>query len=135
IFSAVQTAIVTGTAGIIPPGKSGLHFFFNWWTYTNKDIAWMLAAFAIGHAFRELIPFLNGGWYRTLSPLLVMFRPYGRVFIQQITVIVGSMFLVFNLGVGFIVVFAGAKILMEVYFSLDRLIGTMLQRYRQRSGE
>jgi len=50
-----------------------------------------------------------------------MFQPYGRIFIQQVTVIVGSMFLSFGAGKFFILIFAAIKIFFEVYINFDLL--------------
>jgi uncharacterized membrane protein len=51
-----------------------------------------------------------------------MFQPYGRIFIQQVTVILGSMFLSFGAGKIFILVFALIKIFFEVIVDFDLII-------------
>ena len=51
-----------------------------------------------------------------------MFQPYGRIFIQQVTVILGSMFLSFGAGKIFILVFAAIKIFFEVFIDFENLI-------------
>jgi hypothetical protein len=51
-----------------------------------------------------------------------MFQPYGRIFIQQITVILGSTFLSFGAGKLFILVFAFIKIFFEVIVDFNGII-------------
>jgi hypothetical protein len=51
-----------------------------------------------------------------------MFQPYGRIFVQQVTVILGSMFLSFGAGKVFILVFALIKIFFEVIVDFDLII-------------
>lgn len=119
IFAAVQTTIFSQTAGIIPRGKGFFYFFLHWWEFINKDIAYMLAAFVISYLVRDLIPFFQRKAYKTVPMMLLMFQPYGRVIVQQFTVILGSMFLTFGLGGGFILVFALVKIFAEVYLRVD----------------
>lgn len=65
----------------------------------------------------------------------VMFQPYGRIFIQQFTVILGSMFLSFGFGKGFILVFASAKILFEVYFNFDTILNKAMKDMEKESGK
>lgn len=135
IFAAVQTSIFSGVAGIIPTGKGPLYFFFHWWEYINEDIAWMLGGFVLSYFARDLIPFIVHKRYQDTPMMILMFQPYGRIIIQQFTVILGSMFLTFHLGKVFIIVFALAKILVEVYLNIDWLLGSSLEKLKQRSGE
>ena len=48
-----------------------------------------------------------------------MFQPYGRIFIQQVTVILGSMFLSFGAGTVFILIFAAIKIFFEIFIDFN----------------
>lgn len=122
LFAAVQNGIFSQVANITPPGSGMLHFFFHWYEYINKDIGMMLSAFVVGYLAKSFVPFIVTGEYKTVSMTRLMFQPYGRIFIQQITVILGSMFLSFNFGAAFILVFALAKILFEVYFNFDGIV-------------
>jgi hypothetical protein len=130
LFAAVQTAIFSQSANIIPPGGGMLHFFFNWYTYITPDIAIMLGVFVVSYLFRSFVPFIVSGQYKTIPMMLVMFQPYGRIFIQQFTVILGSMFLTFGFDKGFIFVFAMAKILFEVYFNFDSIIEKSMEEMK-----
>lgn len=122
LFALVQTSIFSGSAGINPPNSGMFHFFFHWYDYINADIGYMLAGFIISYMTRDFIPFILNGDYKTKSLMLVMFQPYGRIFIQQFTVILGSMFLSLGLGKIFILVFAAAKISFELYVNYNKLL-------------
>jgi hypothetical protein len=122
LFAAVQATIFSQSANITPQGSGLMHFFFHWYDYINKDIATMLFGFIISYLARSFVPFIVSGEYKTISMMRVMFQPYGRIFIQQFTVILGSMFLTFGWGKGFILVFALAKIFFDVYINFDHII-------------
>lgn len=135
IFAGVQTSIFSGVAGINPRGASGMYFFFHWWEFINRDIALMLGIFFMSYLLRDLIPFVINKEYQSKSLLLLMFQPYGRIIIQQFTVILGSMFLVFKLGKVFVLVFALVKILAEVYFDFEAKLRQSLEKSQQQSGK
>jgi hypothetical protein len=122
IFAAVQTTVFSQTADITPKGSGAMHFFFHWYTYINKDIAIMLGGFLVSYLVSNFIPFLLNGDYRKKPMMLLMFEPYARIFIQQLTVILGSMFLSFGFGKGFILVFAVAKLFFDVYVNFNGAI-------------
>lgn len=135
IFAAVQTSIFSEAARISPPGKGPLHFFFHWYTYLHGDMWLMLGAFVIGYIAKVLIPFLTSGAYRTMPMMKIMFMPYGRIIIQQFTVILGSMFLSLGWDKGFILVFGLAKLLFDLYVNMenmvDKTIAEMDKEYTQ----
>jgi hypothetical protein len=58
--------------------------------------------------------------------MLLMFQPYLRIFVQQITVLLGSMFLVFGAGKIFILVFAMVKIFFELYVNYEGLLNKVV---------
>lgn len=122
LFAAVQTTIFSQSANITPSGSGLMHFFFHWYDYINNDISIMLAGFVVSYFATSFLPFVINGEYKTIPMMRVMFQPYGRIFIQQFTVILGSMFLSFGWGKGFILVFALAKIFFEVYVNFDKII-------------
>lgn len=135
IFAAVQTTIFSQVAGITPPNSGPMHFFFHFWEYINNDIAYMLGGFVISYIVTDLLPFLFRGEYKTVSMMRLMFQPYGRVIIQQFTVILGSMFLSFGLGKVFILVFAAAKIFFEVFIDFKGIIDTTFAKLEKQSGK
>lgn len=131
-FALVQTTIFSQTAHITPHGSGMMHFFFNWYTYINTDIAYMLAAFIISYIARSLIPFILNGDFKTAPLMLIMFQPYGRILIQQFTVILGSMFLSFGFGKAFILVFAAAKIAFELFFNFEILLNKAMAEMKNK---
>jgi len=135
IFALVQTTIFSQTANIAPAGSGLFHFFFNWYKYINRDIAYMLSAFMIGYLAKNFIPFIINGDYKTQSLMLVMFQPYGRIIIQQFTVILGSMFLVLGAGKVFILVFALIKIFFEIVVNYSTLLKKTLKDMKGGSGK
>ncbi|MBK8141896.1 MAG: hypothetical protein IPK57_13530 [Chitinophagaceae bacterium] len=67
--------------------------------------------------------------------MVIMFQPYGRIFIQQFTVILGSMFLSLGLGKIFILVFALAKIAFELLIDYDKLMGKAMNDLKKSSAK
>jgi hypothetical protein len=135
LFAGVQTTIFSQTGNIVPPGKGLFYFFFHWYSYINNDIAIMLGGIVVSYLVRNFIPFIIKGEYKTVPMMYVMFQPYGRIFIQQFTVILGSMFLSFGFGKGFILVFAAAKIFFEVYFNFDSILNKAMKDMGKESGK
>lgn len=135
MFAAIQTSIFSETAGIIPEGKGMLYFFFHWYLFINTDIAIMLSVFAVSYATRNLFPFLVNKEYKTASMSKLMFEPYGRIFIQQFTVILGSMLLTFHLGRIFVLVFACIKIFFEVFLNMNDMIKESVEKLEKQSGQ
>lgn len=135
LFAAVQTTIFSQSANITPPGSGMMHFFFHWYEYINSDISYMLAGFVVSYFATSFIPFILSGEYKTGSMMKVMFLPYGRIFIQQFTVILGSMFLTFGFGKGFILVFAVAKIFFDVYVNFENVIDKSMKDMEKKNQE
>lgn len=135
IFAAVQTTIFSSVAGISRGSAGSMHFFFHWWEYINRDMAYMLGGFVIAYLVRDFFPFLFRQQYRTIPMMILMFQPYGRIFIQQITVILGSMFLIFGAGKIFILVFAAIKICFEVLVNYDGILNKTMEDLKNNRGQ
>ena len=114
--------IFAETAKIGPPGSGMFHFFFNWYKYITTEIGYMLLAFIIGYLAKSFIPFLLNGDYKRQPMMLIMFMPYGRIFVQQFTVILGSMFLSLGAGKVFILIFVLAKLAFELLMNFEALL-------------
>ncbi len=54
--------------------------------------------------------------------MLIMFMPYGRIFVQQFTVILGSMFLSLGAGKVFILIFVLAKLAFELLMNFEAML-------------
>lgn len=127
IFAAVQTSIFSESANINPPGSGLLYFFFHWYHFINKDIAIMLCGFIVSWLARSFIPFIVNRECKTASMMRLMFEPYGRIFVQQLTVLLGSMFLVLGGGKVFVLIFALVKIFVEVYINYDSILNKTME--------
>jgi hypothetical protein len=133
LFAMVQTTIFSETANITPPGSGFFHFFFHWPSYVTREISYMLGAFTISYMAQYFFPFLLNGEYKTKPLMYIMFEPYGRIFIQQITVILGSMFLTLGLGKAFILVFAGAKIWFDLFVDFSGILNKAMKDVKKDS--
>ena len=136
IFVGVQMGIFFGVSGI--SGNKNItvfNFFYKWPELINNEILLMLGAFVFCYGFKMIIDFVLSGQYRTIPMMTLMFQPYGRIFIQQITVIVGSMFLVFGAGKVFILVFAIVKIFFEVFVNYESLLNKQMKTMQGKSGK
>ncbi len=133
LFALVQTSIFAGSANINPPNKGQTWFFFHWYEYINSDTALMLVGLGASHFLRSLVPFVREKRYIDQPMMLIMFQPYGRVFVQQFTIILGSMFLGFGFDKGFILVFALAKAFFEGVIDFDGLIRKSMDDMKEQS--
>ena len=123
LFVAVQTGMFIQVSGIGKEYRAGFFdFFIHWPRYLGPDAYYMLAGFIISYGFSMYWNFLRTRQYRTISMMQLMFQPYGRIFIQQVTVILGSMFLLFGAGKIFILIFAAVKIFFEVFVNYDGIL-------------
>ena len=136
LFVAIQTGIFVQISGMSKDFKIGFFdFFLHWPQYLGKDAYYMLAGFVISYGFNMLWNFVRPGYYRTVSLSLLMFQPYIRIFIQQLTVIIGSMFLSFGAGKIFIIVFALAKTFFEVFIDYDGILKKSMADLEKKSGQ
>jgi hypothetical protein len=123
LFVAVQMGIFFGVSGIGDQyGISFFNFFSKWPSLLTNETYIMLGVFIVSYGFRMINDFILSGEYKTASLSYLMFQPYGRIFIQQITVILGSTFLSFGAGKLFILVFAFIKIFFEVIVDFNGII-------------
>jgi|SRR5436190_14078367 len=136
LFVTVQMAIFFGVSGMGDGTNLTLFsFFYKWPELLTNDSVVMLAAFGIGYGFKMIYEFVRTGEYKTTPLTIIMFQPYGRIFIQQFTVILGSIFLSFGAGKIFIIIFAGARIFFEIYLNMDGLLSKAMAEMKKESGE
>jgi hypothetical protein len=136
MFVAIQTGMFVQVSGIGKDFHIGFFdFFLHWPQYLGKDAYYMLIGFFISYGFDFLWNFIRPKEYRTVSMTLLMFQPYMRIFIQQFTVILGSMFLVFGAGKIFILIFAAAKVFFEVYVDYKGILNKTMAEMQKKSGQ
>lgn len=128
LFVGVQMGIFFGVSGI-GEGRhiNAFSFFYKWPQLISNDSLIMLGAFVFCYGFKVLVDFILSGEYKTIPMTLLLFQPYGRIFIQQITVILGSMFLSFGGGKIFILVFALIKIFFEVFVNFNGILNKAMK--------
>lgn len=123
MFVAIQMGIFFSVSGIGNERDITFwNFFSKWPSLLTSEGYIMLGVFVISYGFRTISDFILTGDYKTSSLGYLMFQPYGRIFIQQVTVILGSMFLSFGAGKVFILVFAAIKIFFEGFIDFDLII-------------
>lgn len=115
LFAGIQTSIFLGIGHLRDNASPGIVAFFSQpWNFIHRDGLLMLACFVVCYGFQNLFDFVLNRAYQTKSFSTIMFEPYLRIFIQQFTVIFGSMILSFGGGKIFILVFAVVKIFFSV---------------------
>lgn len=123
MFVAIQMGLFFAVSGIGDEIKiTFFNFYYKWPSLITKEAYIMLGVFIVSYAFKHLTEFILSGEYRTVSLGYLMFQPYGRILIQQATVIIGSMFLTFGAGKIFILVFSLIKIFFEILVDFKSLI-------------
>ncbi len=123
MFVAIQMGLFFSVSGIGDEhGITFWNFFSKWPSLLTNEAYIMLGVFITSYGFRLTTDFILNGDYKTSSLGYLMFQPYGRIFIQQVTVILGSMFLSFGAGKVFILIFAAIKIFFEVFIDFDLII-------------
>lgn len=90
--------------------------------YLSSDAWLMLSVFIAGYGFKTISEFIISGRYQVAPLMVVMFEPYGRIFIQQLTVIIGAFFLLFGAAKIFVLIFTGVKIYFSIFVNFDGLI-------------
>jgi len=136
MFVAIQMGLFFAVSGIGDQYHlSFFNFFYKWPQLINEDALIMLAAFVVGYGYKMLQEFILSGEYKTISLSILMFQPYMRIFIQQITVILGSIFLAFGAGKVFILIFALVKIVFEVYLNFEGILKKAAADLKNKSGK
>jgi len=130
-FVFIQTQIFFGVTGMIPDG-SMLMRYSKIPELLGPNGRLLLLIFVAYYTVENVSSFFNSGVYKTISMGRLMFEPYLRIFVQQIVVILGSMFLTFGAGKIFVLVFVVVKIFFEVYVNFGRYMEIAEKRQRMR---
>ena len=121
IFVFVQTQIFFSVSGLVKDGS-----IFGKYARIPQMLGdnglQLLLVFVGYYLLQTIYDFFIRGRYKTISMGRLMFEPYGRIFIQQFVVIVGSIFLSFGAGKIFILVLVIVKIFFEVFFNFERIM-------------
>jgi len=108
-FVYIQTEFVLALSGGISDKTIELEELLNF------DFILNILLLAASHLYTFYFIFVKKKQYKTASPALLMFDPYKRIIIQQVTVIFGSLFIMITNAPIFFLIFL---ILMKIYFDL-----------------
>ncbi len=135
-FIAIQLSIFLDVSGA--EERYGISnawdFIIHFQRYLSGNSEWLLAGLVASYAIITLKDFLLNGAFRIIPMNYVMFEPYGRIFIQQFTVILGSFFLGMGAGKVFITIFALAKIFFELIVDFKGFVSTIGKKESVASG-
>ena len=132
-FIFVQLSIFFGIASMEKTlGVDGVFdFFIHFSKYMSRHSLLLLLCLFAGHGIYMLKDFVFTGYYKKASLNYLLFQPYGRILVQQFTVITGSFFLLFGAGKLFITVFVFVKMWVETYIDIDKYIRTATQKLQE----
>jgi len=135
-FVAIQMGMFFAVSGLGDHyGITFSNFFSKWPSMLTNDAYIMLGVFIVSYGIRLITDYILTGEYKTSSLGYLMFQPYGRIFVQQVTVILGSMLLSFGAGKIFILIFALIKIFFEIFINFDLLLRKAAKGELKESGE
>lgn len=120
-FVFIQTQIFFSVSGLIKD-NSVLGSYSQIPAALGNDGQLLLLIFITYYTLHTLYNFFLSGEYKTISMGKLMFQPYGRIFIQQFVVIVGSMFLTMGFNKIFILVLVLVKLGFELFINFDAFI-------------
>lgn len=123
IFLFIQLSIFLSISGF---GKqigteNPFNFIFHIRRYLSENAQWVLLQFILTYALATTKDFILNGAYKTAPLTKVMFEPYLRIFVQQFTVILGSMFVGIAGGKVFMLVFVAIKIFFEFVVPFNKI--------------
>jgi hypothetical protein len=123
-FVVIQLSIFLEVSGIKKSLgiQNAFDFLVNFQNYFSNASLILLLIFAVAYGLILVKDFIFNGAYRSASMGVLMFQPYGRIFVQQFTVIAGSLFLGFGAGKIFITIFVAIKIFFDVFVNYDLIM-------------
>lgn len=131
-FVFIQTQIFFAVSGLLPDGSLLANYAAIPKLLGNNGKL-MLLIFIVYYTVQNIIEFFMSGVYQTISLGRLMFEPYIRIFVQQIVVILGSMFLSFGAGKIFVLIFVLAKIFFELFVNFNRFLAIAEKRQQLRN--
>lgn len=120
-FVFVQTQIFFGVSGLFK-NSSFLGSYLAIPGVLGNDGLLVLLIFIAYYTLNTFLSFFATGEYKTISMGKLMMQPYGRIFVQQFVVIVGSMFLALGANKLFILVLVLVKIGFELFINFDQFL-------------
>jgi len=122
MFVFIQTTMFAAVSGLDKAVSGPIGFLLHVPQILSPEAQLMLYIFIAAYGLKMLTDFILSGEYKTTDLGLLMFQPYGRIFIQQLVVILGSFFLMFGAVKIFMIIFVGIKLYFEVWLNFDKYI-------------
>lgn len=132
-FVFIQTQLFFGVSGMTK-GTDLLGNYASIPALLGPEGKLLLLIFIAYYTMQNFFSFFLSGEYKTISLSRLMFQPYLRIVIQQLIVILGSMFLTFGAGRIFILVMVLVKIGFELFVNLERYL-EIAERMNKRKEE
>lgn len=123
-FVFVQMTIflsITNIEGLRGRPLSFFSLLFNPAKYISPIGMILLLIFFVSYGIAMIKDFIIPEKYKTVPMDVIMFSPYGRIFVQQFVVILGSFFLMMNASKLFILIFILVKIFFETFINFTQL--------------
>ena len=120
-FVFIQTQLFFAFSGTIPGGAL-LMKYGKIPGILGSDGKLLLLIFIAYYTMQQVFGFFASGVYKTISMGRLLFEPYLRIFVQQVVVLLGSIFLNFGAGKIFILVFVLVKLFFELFINFSRLL-------------
>ncbi len=131
-FIFVQMKIFLGIISIKGLNDEVVTFLFHFNRFMPSYALWVLLFFALTYGLVVVKDFVLPGVYKTIDMSSLLFAPYGRIFVQQFVVIIGSFVLLFNKeGKIFILVFVLIKIFFEHMVDYKRIIAEGIKKNQE----
>ena len=123
-FVFVQLSLFFGTANIARDSFNPLSVFKSVFTFAGSGNAGiiLLATYVANCSYQLIVDFIRPRIYERKTMMQQMFEPYGRIFIQQFVVILGSFVYMLIGGIPFLVIFTTVKIWFDLLFNGRDLI-------------
>jgi hypothetical protein len=132
MFVGIQTTLFLHASNF--GGPSGSPSIFQLLSHPGRYLAteaWLLILlYGLCYAYENLTVYFRSEDYLKKPMFEIMFEPYGRIFIQQFTVILGGFVLAFGASTIFIIIFALAKAFFSIFFTT--LISNRFQMLRKK---
>jgi hypothetical protein len=128
-FVFIQMTIFLNIVNLKNESAGVFDFVLHFYKYMPSYALWLLLLFAITYGFIVLKEFVFTGVYKTIDMGALMFAPYGRIFVQQFVVILGSFILLFSTGGKiFILIFVLVKIFFELLLDYKKIITEAVEK-------
>ena len=129
VFIFVQLKIFLSVLSLKGLTDNVFMFLFHLPLYLPNYALWVLLYFTVTYGLVILKDFVYTGVYKTIEMSTLFFAPYGRIFVQQFVVIIGSFVLMFNKeGKIFILVFIICKIFFELLINYNKILENAMKK-------